>query len=161
MKKQDEFPFLDENYQLWVLLSQTRSALFKARNNRNKKFVHFNVAASLQQIWRYSGQVTMVDLSRRLFLEPNSASEIVKRLEKKGLVRKTKVSGKGNIVKLWITEKGRQYCREIAQPDFVRDVISILSKEQQAQLTALLRILYNKALDELDLEDIKNISPVG
>ena len=155
MKNQVAFPFMDEYHRLWVLLSQTRSALFKARHKRIKKYVHFNVAASLLQIWRYDGQVTMADLARRLFLEPNSASEIVKRLENKGYVRKTKDSGKGNIVKLWITEKGREFCREAAQPDFVREVISSLSKDQQEQLWTLLNILYDKALQELGLEDIK------
>ncbi len=146
---------MDEYQRLWVLLSQTRSALFKARHKRTGRYIHFNVAASLLNIWSNDGQVTMANLARSLFLEPHSASEIVKRLEKKGYVRKTKESGKGNIVKLWITEKGRDFCREISQPGFVREVISCLTKEQQEQLWTLLSILYDKALDELELEDLK------
>jgi DNA-binding MarR family transcriptional regulator len=155
MNEEDSFPFTNETDRLWVLLSQTRSALFKARHKRVKRFVHFNVAASLLHIWHYDGQVTMADLAKRLFLEAHSTSEIVKRLETKGFVRKTKDSGKGNIVKLWITEKGRQFCREVSQPDFVREVISSLTKDQQEQLWSLLNILYNKALQELDMEDMK------
>lgn len=153
MNEQDSFPFTNEYHRLWVLLSQTRAALFKARHKRVKRYVHFNVAASLLHIWRHDGQVTMADLANRLFLEAHSASEIVKRLEKKGFVRKTKDSGRGNIVKLWITEEGRQFCREISQPDFVQEVISCLTKEQQEQLWSLLSILYDKALQELNMED--------
>ncbi len=153
MNEQDSFPFTNRYHRLWFLLSQTRSALFKARHKRVKRYVHFNVAASLLHIWHHDGQVTMADLASRLFLEAHSASEIVKRLENKGFVRKTKDSGKGNIVKLWITEEGRQFCREISQPDFVQEVISCLTREQQEQLWSLLTILYRKALEELDMKD--------
>jgi DNA-binding MarR family transcriptional regulator len=152
MDKQEPFPFLNDDYRLWVLLSQTRSALFKARHKRVKRYIHFNVAASLLHIWRHDGEVNMTDLARQLFLEPHSASEIVNRLEKKGFVEKSKTRGKGNIVNLWITDKGRNFCRESTQPGFIHEMISSLTREQQEQLRTCLYILYDKALEDMGLE---------
>jgi DNA-binding MarR family transcriptional regulator len=148
MEKTD---LLDEYYRLWLLLSQTRSAIFKARHKRLGRYVHFNQAAALLTIWALEGQATPVVLSRHLFLEPHSASELIMRMEKKGLVTKNKDKVRGNIVRLSITEKGRKLCTEIVQVDFIRSIMSSLTKEQREQLSSLLSVLFRQALKELGI----------
>ncbi len=141
--------FLDESYTLWLLLSQTRSALFKARQKRVGKYIHFNLAAALVTVWALNGQATPAVLSRRLFLEPHSVSELVIRMEKKGLITKKKDVKRENVIRISITEKGRQFCIQAIQADFVRNIMASLSEEQKEQLRVCLRILYREALKEL------------
>jgi DNA-binding MarR family transcriptional regulator len=147
----EKIDFLDEYYRLWLLLSQTRSAIFKARQKRLGRYVHFNQAAALLTIWALEGQATPAVLSRYLFLEPHSASELIIRMEKKGLVTKNKDKVRGNIVRLSITEKGRKLCTQTVQADFIRSIMSSLTKEQREQLSSSLSILFSLALKELGI----------
>jgi len=149
----EKIDFFDEYYRLWLLLSQTRSAIFKARHKRLGRYVHFNQAAALLTMWALEGQATPAVLSRQLFLEPHSASELIMRMEKKGLVTKNKDKVRGNIVRLSITEKGRQLCTQTVQVDFIRSIMSSLTKEQREQLSSLLSILFSQALKELGIVD--------
>ena len=145
--------FLNESYTLWLLLFQTRSALFKARQKRAGKYIHFNMAAALVTIWAIEGKATPALLSRRLFLEPHSVSELVIRMEKKGLIKKKKDFKRENVIRISITEKGRQFCLQAVQADFVRNIMASLSAEQKEQLSTCLRVLYREALKELGFSE--------
>jgi len=143
---------LDEYYRLWLLLSQTRSAIFKVRHKKVGQYLHPNQAAALVSIWALDGQVTPAALARRLFLEPHSVSELIIRMEKKGLVSKTRDSVRGNVVRISITDKGRDVCIRAMGQDFIHKIISTLSDEQRKQLETCLTVLYAEALKELGME---------
>jgi DNA-binding MarR family transcriptional regulator len=149
----DKLPFIDEYYELWLLLSKTRSAIFKARHKKFGQYMHPNQAAALVMIWRYEGQITPAVLANQLFLEPHSISELVDRMQKKGLVTKTRDKTRGNMVRVSITEKGRKICSELVQADFIRGIMSELSARQRQQLWSYLSILCRTALKELGMED--------
>jgi DNA-binding MarR family transcriptional regulator len=142
-------PFLDADYHLWLLLARTKSALLKARQNKVGKYVHCNMAAALVSIWTFDGKTTPAKLSRWLFLEPHSVSELVIRMEKKGLITKKKDPKRENIVRISTTEKGRKFCLQAVQPEFVHNIIGALSAEQKVQLETSLNILYKAALKEI------------
>lgn len=148
----EKIAFLDEYYRLWLLLNQTRSAVFKARHKKFGRYLHPNQAAALVVIWAYEGQATPATLSRHLFLEPHSASELIIRMEQKGLVRKSRDKDRGNMVRISITDKGREICSEVVQTDFIRRIMSSLSAEQREQLRAYLLILLSETLKEIGME---------
>jgi DNA-binding MarR family transcriptional regulator len=149
----DELPFIDEYYELWLLLSKTRSAIFKARHKKFGQYMRPNQAAALVMVWRYGGLITPAVLANQLFLEPHSTSELVDRMQKKGLVTKTRDKIKGNIVRVSITEKGRKICSELVHADFIRGIMSELSARERQHLRAGLSTLCRTALKELDMED--------
>jgi DNA-binding MarR family transcriptional regulator len=148
----EKTPVLDDYYRLWLLLSQTRSAIFKVRHKKVGQYLHPNQAAALVSIWALEGQVTPATLARRLFLEPHTVSELIIRMEKKWLVTKRKDRKKGNIVRISITKKGRQVCSQAMGQDLIRDIVSSLSDEQREQLWSSLSILYREALKQLGIE---------
>jgi len=143
---------IDEYYRLWLLLSQTRSAIFKVRHKKVGQYLHPNQAAALVTVWALNGQVTPAILSRHLFLEPHTVSELIIRMEKKGLVEKNRDRKMGNVVRISITQKGREVCQQAMGQDLIRRIISALSDEQREQLGSYLKILYSEALKELGLE---------
>jgi DNA-binding MarR family transcriptional regulator len=148
---------LDEYYRLWLLWSQTRNSIFKARQRLVGKYLHSNQAAALIAIWSFDGQATPAVLSRYLFLERHSVSELITRMEKKGLIRKSKDTKRRNVVRIAITDHGRKTCHNAMQPDFIRRIMSRLSSEQRDQLRNILNILLSEALKELDMEG-KNVT---
>ncbi len=148
----DETPLIDEYYKLWLLLSQTRSAIFKARHKKFGRYMHPNQAAALVMIWFYNDQITPTVLAKYLFLEPHSISELVDRMRKKGLVTKKRDKTKGHIVRLSVTEKGRTVCSELVRMDFIRILMSELTARQRKQLWTCLSILFRAAMKELGME---------
>ncbi|MBN1189634.1 MAG: winged helix DNA-binding protein [Dehalococcoidales bacterium] len=149
----EEILKLDEYNMLWQRFSQARSAIVKARQKKAGKYLHPNWGSALVLIWSLEGQATPGILSEALFLEHHSVSELINRLEKKGLVKRTKDPDYKNRVRLSITEKGRRDCYEAMQTEFLSSIMSSLSKEQAVQFKTCLDILLQKALDELGIEN--------
>jgi DNA-binding MarR family transcriptional regulator len=148
----EEKPVFDDYYNLWLLLSQTRSAIFKVRHKKVGQYLHPNQAAALVSIWAREGKVTPAALSRHLFLEPHSVSELIIRMQKKGLVTKKKDRKRGNVVRISITKKGREVCQQAMGQELIHRIMSLLSDEQREQLKECLSILYTGALKELGIE---------
>ncbi len=147
-----EKPEFDEYYNLWVLLSQTRAAIFKVRHKKVGQYLHPNQAAALVSIWWQEGKMTPAALSRWLFLEPHTVSELINRMQKKGLVAKKKDRQRGNVIRIAITEKGREVCKTVMGKDLIQDLMSSLTSEQRENLQEILRTLYYRALEELGTE---------
>ncbi|HSW57984.1 MAG TPA: MarR family winged helix-turn-helix transcriptional regulator [Dehalococcoidales bacterium] len=159
--KGDSFPD-DRQYNLWLLLSQTRSAIFRSRQKRMGSYLHPNQALALCTIWIYKGQATPAILARILFLERHSVSELISRMVEKGLVTKTRDEKKKNIVRVDITEKGRKVGRQVIQLDFIKSIFSMLTDEQQEQLQTSLQILLTAAQKEMGsgfTESIQGLKP--
>ena len=143
---------ITEDYRLWLLLNKTRSAIYKLRHKKVGQYLPPNQAAALVTIWAFRGQVTPVELSRQLFLEPHTVSELIVRMEKKGLVTKAKDKNKGNMVRLSITERGRELCNKVMGEDLIHGIMSSLTGEQQEQLRSCLMTLFTASLAELNME---------
>jgi DNA-binding MarR family transcriptional regulator len=147
----EPFP-VDKLYDLWLLLSQTRAAIYRARQEKTGHYLHPNQALALCNIWAYNGQATPVMLSRALYLERHSVSELISRMEENGLVKKTRDSKKKNVVRVAITEKGRKMGQQVIQREFVNGIISTLSEEQQDQLKTALNLLLQAAQKSMNAE---------
>jgi DNA-binding MarR family transcriptional regulator len=68
----------------------------------------------------------------------------------KGLITKNKDVYKKNILRISITEKGKQKYRQIIRKTRIYEILSCLSTEQLSELTILLDIISSKAHDELE-----------
>jgi DNA-binding MarR family transcriptional regulator len=144
---------LSEDYRLWLLLNKTRSSIYKLRHKKVGQYLPPNQAAAMVTVWLLDGQATPLEVSRQLFLEPHSVSELVDRMERKGLVSKRKDPRKKNVVRLSITEKGRELCEKVMGKELIRDVMSSLKKEEQEQLWSLLSKVFKASLLELGVEE--------
>ncbi len=140
---------LDKYYLLWQKFSQTRAAIFKAREKRIGQYFHPNWGSALIFVWANNGKATPSMLARALFLEPHSVSELITRLEKRALVKRHKDKSKKRIVRISITDKGRKVCYQAMQTDFITGIMSSLSDEQYEQLDSTLDILYSVAKTHL------------
>ena len=142
-----------DNFDLWVLIAQTRDALFKVRqkelSQRNISVMKVAVLFFVRQI---GNRATPAEISRWIFRQPHSVSGLLSRMEKEGLVRKVKDLDKKNMVRVTLTEKGEQAYYRSLERDSVNRVISSLSEEECQQLRPILRKLRAGALTELGMD---------
>jgi len=143
------FPFTDDKYALWLQITRVRAAISTARQNRVGKYIHHNQAAALVSIWAQNGKATPAMLSRSLFLKKHTVSELLSRMEENGLITKKKDEKIRRMVRIEITEKGREVCRQVTQYELILRIMSSLSEEQREQLKSCLNTLFDTAAKEL------------
>lgn len=146
-------PTIDRYYDLWALLAQTRDAIFKARQKELRRYgTSATQSAALFAIQAIGDKATPAEISRWLFREPHSVSGLLSRMEKEGLVRKTKDLDKKNLVRVELTEKGYGAYHRSMRQESIHKIMSSLSAEQCQQLTSCLQTLRDEALKELGIE---------
>ncbi|MFC2039222.1 MarR family winged helix-turn-helix transcriptional regulator [Chloroflexota bacterium] len=143
----------DGDYELWVLLHQTKDAIYKAREKELRQFGLSPVtAAALLVVESIDGPATPNEIARWLSRKSHTVFGLVSRMEKEGLVTRTKDLEKKNLVRVALTEKGRQALRLSMERLVIHHIFSSLSEGQRQQLTPCLSVLLDKALDQLGME---------
>jgi len=140
----------DKYYELWVLLADTKEAILKSRQ---RELIRHNItatqAAILFIIQTIGDQATPSEISRQIFRKPSTITEILNRMEKQGLVKKVKDLNRKNLVRVVLTDKGREAYHLSSQRKSIRKIMSSLSPEDRKQLRSLLHTLREEALKYL------------
>ena len=140
----------DKYYELWVLLADTKEAILKSRQ---RELIRHNItatqAAILFIIQTIGDQATPSEISRQIFRKPSTITEILNRMEKQGLVKKVKDLNRKNLVRVVLTDKGREAYHLSSQRKSIRKIMSSLSSENRQQLKSFLQTLREEALKYL------------
>jgi len=151
-----DFSSADEDYNLWVLLSQAADAMLRARQKELDRYgISAVQAAALFIIQAIGDRATPAEITRWLLREPHTITELLNRMENEGLVTKTKDLERKNLVRVSITDKGHQAYQQSTKRKSIHKVMSSLSEEERQQLRSYLERLRNKALGELTTERSK------
>jgi DNA-binding MarR family transcriptional regulator len=147
---------VEQDYRLWVLLQQASNILFEARENelREHGFTAMH-AAALLVIKSIGDKATPAQISRWMVRKPHSISGLLARMERIGLIRKTKDLHKKNLVRVSITEKGEAAYKHAVKRKMIQKVMSSLTAEQRKQLTTSLELLRTKGLKEMGIDPKK------
>jgi DNA-binding MarR family transcriptional regulator len=153
MTEDSVMPLYDEYFVLWIMVAQTKDALLKARQ---RDYAQFDISnerrAVLWCIQNNGGQATPVEIARQLFRELHSVTEMLNRMNKEGLIRKYKSSGKSRTV-IKLTKKGLEVFNQSLHNQTDKRIFSVLSEKEQEQLMACLWKVRNKALSELGIPE--------
>ncbi|OGO23003.1 MAG: hypothetical protein A2144_12465 [Chloroflexi bacterium RBG_16_50_9] len=143
----------DEFFLLWLLVAQAKDAISKARHRDLERFnINKERRAILWSIQNDGGESTPVTIARQLFKELNSVSEMLKRMERQGLVTISKRPGKSSaIVKL--TKKGEEIFNQSRHNEVDKRIFSVLPKKRRERLASDLWIIRNQALRELGIPE--------
>jgi DNA-binding MarR family transcriptional regulator len=142
--------FLDQDFNLWIILAQTRSLLFTAGEVELSKW-----GISLMQGWTIftikaiGERATPAEISRWLGREPHTVSSLLSRMVAQGLVLKEKSLDKKNLVRIRLTDKGEQLYHDAIAMKPLHDILSVLSLEERQQLNTILGKLRDKAQKSL------------
>jgi DNA-binding MarR family transcriptional regulator len=144
---------MDSQVSLVWLLFHVRHALFQVRANELAEYGVTPMKANVLFIVRSIGdEATPAAIARWLFLKPHSVSGLLTRMEKDGLVRRSKDLDRKNQVRIVLTEKAnRLYRKSVSSRSFHR-IMSCLPKEEAKQLELTLEKLRDRALKELGIK---------
>jgi DNA-binding MarR family transcriptional regulator len=143
----------DRYYEIYVLLHQVRYLVVKAREKELSRTGISNVQRSvLFNVQAIGDKATPAELSRWLFREPHSMSELLSRMEKAGLVKKVRDLERKNLVRIELTEKGHKAYKASSHHRSIDNVLSCLSAEELRQFGEYLSRLRERAMNELGID---------
>jgi len=125
----------DENDELMLLFQDVSHALRRARDAQLRKFgISYAEAGILFYLYSAADPMTPTDLARLLFKEHHNISALIRRMEAKGLVEKTRDSENKKSVRVRLTNKGREVRVCMRGVTKARKPMSSLSKQQRHAL---------------------------
>lgn len=140
----------DHDYDMWVLLAQTRDVILEARENELRQYdITAWQAAVLFIIDATGGTVSPADIARWSLRKPNSVSGILDRMKKAGLIKKARDSRRKNMKAITITEKGYKVLKDSMKRESIHQIISCLTADQHQQLKAILETLRSRGFEVL------------
>ncbi len=146
----DKFPDIDEDAQLWLWLARTRDAIFRAREKELHQYNISPIQSTVMLVIRaLREKATPAEISRWIFRESQSVSELLNRMEKEGLVSKVRDLDRKNMVRVELTEQGIKAYHQTLKYEMIHKVMSSLSAEERQQLRNTLAKLWEKTLTEL------------
>jgi DNA-binding MarR family transcriptional regulator len=153
----------DEVYELWYLLAITTETMRKARKSELAEYgIIPRRAAVLDMILKLGGKAKPGEISRMLLRECHSVHEILRRMEKDGLLKKINDPNRKNGVLVTLTEEGFKAHRLLEKRKSLRRIMSSLSKRKREQLKSYLKVLLEKSQDEIEEENkqpVKKATP--
>jgi DNA-binding MarR family transcriptional regulator len=139
----------DREYDLWILISRVYHMIAKLRNVEMNKYGILPVQAYMLFIIKAMGNATTpAELSRYVYQQRNSVSDILKRMEKEGLITKENQSDGNRRVLVKMTKKGEEVLQLSKQREHLHSIMSVLNEENFRQLESLLEILKDRANQE-------------
>ncbi len=147
--KKKTYPSDDRDQELWLLLEQTRNAIYKARALELEQYGVSTVQAGVMfVIHTMGGKTRPADIARWLVREPHSISGLLTRMETDGLLKREPDPERRNAVAISLTEYGRSVCLKTFQRESVKQILSCLEEGERKQLMSSLIHLRDRALKE-------------
>jgi DNA-binding MarR family transcriptional regulator len=142
----------NKEYDLWILLSRVYHMVAKLRNMEMNKHGILPVQAYMLFIIQAMGnETTPAELSRFVYQQRNSVSDILKRMEKQGLITKEKTTQGNGRVLVKMTKKGEKVLQLSKQREHLHNVMSVLNEGKRSQLESHLELLRDRAIEELSV----------
>jgi len=142
--------FADHDHRLWALLHQTRHAMHEVLKKEMRPLgVSPRQTAALLIIEAIDKPATPSRISYWLMRDRASVSVLLDRMERKGLIHKTRDPAHKNLIAVTLTEKGKRVYNRLMNLGKLHDMFSALSDEQHQQLMGCLDIVWGKALELL------------
>ena len=105
------------------------------------------------------GETSPTELARYAYEHKSAISDILIRMEKQGLITKTKtVVGNGRI-KVKLTPKGEEALSLSSERELLRKVMSGLTPEKTKQLENCLELIRDNAVNLLDIQEKQFVPP--
>ena len=153
---------------LWLLLHRVRDVVVRCEDSVFSEYgITYEQFTVLGQVKGRGGSPRMIDLAQALECAPNSISNIVDRMVKAGLVRRTRGKKDRRVVHVSLTGKGEDAIK-LAAPagwEFIQKILSPISYKDKYALVSLLETLKCDSLGylnpEVDMAEIIKNSPTN
>lgn len=143
----------DPDVALWQLFRRTYRVMVKVRQTELDKYgISLEGSSVMFAVSVLGRQATPTMIARYLFLEPNSVSQLLTRMQNDGLVQRIKDLERKNYARVEFTKKGRSVFRKCIAQRSVKSIVSVLSEVEQEQMWNLLAKLRERSIERLKLK---------
>ncbi len=148
----------DDDYNLWSMVQLTRQLMSSSRDREVSEYGISNIEAIVLfmiQIIRETGRkATPAEISRWLYQRPHSVSELLKRMEKKGLIRKVAEKDRKNWKNVMLTSKGLAVYDQTSGRQTIHNILSCLSDEERRELWSIMGKVRDRAAGEMGVKKV-------
>jgi DNA-binding MarR family transcriptional regulator len=113
----------------------------------------------LMIIHELGNDISPTELSRYVYQQKSTVSDILNRMEKQGLIRKLSAFDGRNRVSIKLTHKGEQVLKLSGEREYLHQIMSCLTPIKTRQLVSCLEILRDKAVNQMVLQEKKMLPP--
>jgi len=136
---------------LWALLFRAAYAIRRARERELQSIgINWVQSSVLHHIKIGTEPPTPADLARALFRKAHTMSELIKRMEAQGLVKRARDLKRRNVIRVQLTDKGEKAYLQSRHSRVIHEILSSLDNERRNLLFKDLRELFNKSVDLLN-----------
>jgi len=148
-----------ETLDLMILLGWTADSSRKVRQKELAPYGLNRVQAGvLQVIHNNNGKARSNEIARQILRERHSVHELLRRMEKQGLIKGIDDIRRKNGVSFELTSKGREACRHVIKRPLQQKIFSCLTKKEREQLAKYLHALYTAASNILEENGISFVT---
>ncbi len=145
---QKYIPFMGREYNLFMLIGLTLNAFFSARHYQVKELgltpAEFHLLLLVSEL---GGTATPGEIAQWMMRKRPTISGLLNRMEKNGLVIRKAFPNNKKLKRVVITKKGKEALVHLeTEKDILNSIMNSLTKEEYAQLWALLEKLKGTAL---------------
>ena len=129
----------EANFDLWLLIGHVSHSIILVRQRELRQYGipvrQYQVLCSIQDL---GPKATLSDLAKQVEREVNVISRQAVRMEKDGLIKRTKSMPKSNLLKLELTKKGLDMIKIGKQSKSIDTIFSFLTREERQQMESIL-----------------------
>jgi DNA-binding MarR family transcriptional regulator len=136
----------ESSFELWRLIGRVNHSILVHRQRELRKH---NIP--VRQLWvlvaitEFGPSATLAKVAKELEREPNVISLQTVIMEKDGLIKRIKNTPKSNLLKLELTEKGRDIINASRHSEAIHKILGSLPKEDRQYLDSILNKVLIKA----------------
>jgi DNA-binding MarR family transcriptional regulator len=140
----------DPDYSLWYSIRRTHEAIHKLRKLELSPYRLSTIETGvLLVVHEAKNKITPAEISRQLLKDHHSISQLLGRMEKRGLIRNIKGYRRKNMIRVSLTRKGHEAFINSTKGKNINKIMAVLSESERKQLELYLEKLREKAIEEL------------
>lgn len=135
---------------VWLWFRRTFTAISKARQKELRPYgISLPESAVLYVVHELNNRVTPTEISRQLLTDIHSISQLLVRMENRGLLRRVKDFPRKNMIRVALTRKGREIRKQAIAGETMTNIMSDLSESEKKQFLSYLSKMRSKAMNIL------------
>jgi len=148
-----------ESFYLWALIRNISHLMGRARDRELAQYgLTVTQSAILSAVKRLGAAATPGSIAQFLYRESTTISNTLIRMEKQGLVNRTRDQMRRREVRITLTEQGEAALHEAGGRDIIYRALAGLTDEDSQEMIAKLEPLRDMLLSELGLAANRRIS---
>lgn len=142
-------------------MKRVNDALIKVRNRELRQYdINLEYKATLHAVRRLGGQATPGEIARLRCRRPHTISQVLKNMEKEGLVTRQQDKDRKNVVRISLTDQGEKITPQMIGSTTVSKVFASLTDAEKLKFQNYLAMLYGEAVNKFAV-DFKGMLPAA